>query len=124
LVLRGFVEDEVGIRRSCQATDGWITGPTTDIGVCQEQVDDVLNSPLNALSALRRGCSNMLEDGGQIGKCPTGVTEPHGTCFAQPARTSSSVANSPRAASSLDAAIAARSSSVRAIGGASSAPAS
>jgi hypothetical protein len=53
LFFRDLVKDKEGIGRHRQAADRGIRRPNADIWVCREQIDDVLNSALNAFSALR-----------------------------------------------------------------------
>src|SRR5262245_2921395 len=119
-----LVEHQVWIRRSVDPADGWIVRLQSDARVRRQQVENSLNASMDTRRTLRRMDSDVIENGGQIGKSRTRIAQPHRPCLAHTARTSSSVANSPRAASALDLAIAARSSGVSGTGGASSVPAS
>ena len=53
LLGRDFVEDKKGIGRRRQAPNRWIFRPNANVGMRQKQVDDMLNSSLNALRTLR-----------------------------------------------------------------------
>jgi hypothetical protein len=53
LVFQDFVEDQEWIRRRRQATNGCVARSGSNIGMNQEQIEDVLNPTLNATGALR-----------------------------------------------------------------------
>ena len=53
LIFRDLVEDDEGIWCRRQTPDGWIVGTDPDVGMGQEQANDVLNASLDALRSLR-----------------------------------------------------------------------
>jgi hypothetical protein len=53
LVLRGFIENQIGKRRNDHPTDDWIVGPATDMGMDWQKIGQRVNSRLNPTSALR-----------------------------------------------------------------------
>jgi hypothetical protein len=116
--VRHFVEDQVGIRSCGQATNGWVNGPLAEKRMVDKLFDQRLDTPTNAACILRRTGLDVSGEALKVCKGWSGVAKLHRPYLAQMARTSSSVANSPRAAAACDAAIAARSSWVSGTGSA------
>ncbi len=57
-----FIEDEIGIRRGCQAPDGRVVRRGADVRVKPEKGDDELNARPDASRALRRVGRDVIED--------------------------------------------------------------
>lgn len=109
----GLIDDNVRIG----ANDGSaVAGTVRRLAaerVLGENVKRGFDAIHNALSALRRTIRNVIEDGFKLAGGPAGVTNLHRPCFAQIERISSSVANSPRSASAIEASRSVSSSAVR-----------
>src|ERR1700733_15534071 len=106
LVSRRLVEDQVWEWRHSHASDGRIIGRRPHHRMPQEQVYDRLNAGLHPVRSLWRASRDIGQDSIEIGKRGRSVAEPHSPYLDQTARTCSSVANSPRAVSAFDRAIA------------------
>jgi hypothetical protein len=115
LVSDDFIKDEVGIRRDGQPADRGIVGASANERIVRQERDESLNARLNASRGFWGTRRDAVEHDLQVGECGAGVAYFQRLCFAQTARTSLSVANSPHAAAARDAAIAVRSSAVKAI---------
>src|SRR5262245_13996950 len=122
LILCCFVEDEIGIRGRRHAPDAGIIRPHSRMRVPEQQINDAPDASLDACRSLRRTCGDVVEDRCKIGKRGKRIAQPHRPCLAHNAQTCSSLANSPRAAASLERAIASRSSTERATGAGCSEP--
>ena len=108
----GPVENHVGIGSYYDTADLAFAGGAPSIWVIVQQLDDRLQPLSDVLRTLRRLGFNVVEDIRQLPERPACVTDAHSPCFAQTARTSSSVANSPRSASASEASMSAASSGV------------
>src|ERR1700676_1527591 len=99
-------------RRSSVITTGPV-GSCRDLG-SHDGFREELNPSyeLDALCALRRAGFKVVEDVGHLPDCPACAANFHRPCFAHMARTSSSVANSPRSASASEASMSVASSGV------------
>jgi hypothetical protein len=62
----------------------------------QEQISEGFDAGLNPPGTLWRMGGDVIEDRPELTKSRKGVAEPHRPCLAHTARTSSSLANSPR----------------------------
>src|SRR3984893_664313 len=93
-----------------------VRGPSAGGVVC-EQINHALQPSLDALGATRRPGFNVVQNLGHLPERPACVADFHSPCFAHIARTSSSVANSPRSASASEASMSAASSGVSSSGG-------
>lgn len=120
LVFGDFIKDEIGIGRGWQTSDRRVIGARADQRMNRQKADESLNAGLDTLCSLWRMGGDVVENRLKIGKCRSSVANLHRPCFAHMVRTCSSVAKSPRAAASLDKAIVACSSAVKAIGGSAS----
>ncbi len=101
-LIRHFVEDEIGVGRRCDASQVTIGCPSPAVRLLDQKVEDHLNTPLYASRALGRLFIYVGENADEFGGCSWCVAKPHSPHFAQMARTSSSLANSRRAACASD----------------------
>jgi hypothetical protein len=62
----------------------------------QQAIDDQLNAHLHMSGTLRRSRIDIVQHMIEFGSAPQGIAQFHRLCFAQMARTCSSVAKSPR----------------------------
>src|SRR5579872_1684638 len=122
--LNRLIEDDVRIRRGDQAANGRVFSRRSHMRVERQKSDSGFDPGLDSPSALGRMRRDVIEDRFEIGKRRQRVADSQSPYLRQIAAICSSVANSPRAAAALDAAMAARSSEVSRIGSRSSAPAS
>src|ERR1700722_20326104 len=113
-----FVENDIWVGRRCKTANSRVVRADANLRMQQQKIDNGLDTDLHVSGALRRMSCNVAEDCNEIGKSRTGVTKFHRPCLAQVERTSSSVANSPRAAAALDAAMVVRFLCDRAMGAA------
>lgn len=108
----GPVENHIRIGPCYRPADPILASKASRIRVVCEQVNHGPEPPLDVVRALRRTSIKVVEDFRKLPQRPTCVTDLHSPCFAQTARTSSSVANSPFAASASEASRSAASSGV------------
>ena len=106
------VENHIGIWPHNSAADIALSGKAPGIRVICEQSNHGLEPLLDVVGTLRRTSINVVENFRKLPERPTCVANLHSPCFAQTARTSSSVANSPCAASASEASRSAASSGV------------
>ena len=111
-VLGRTVEDQIRVGRSDHTPHARSARHLADLGMPQDQVDNGANAFVNPARALRGMPGDVIKHSVEIGKRIPRVSKPHRPCLDQTARTSSSVANSPRAAAASDRANAASSSGV------------
>ncbi len=119
-----FIKDQIRKRRCGDTPDCWIVCLRAEFRMGGKQVNNRLKPGVDTCCALRRLGGDVFKDSVQLSERRSGIAQPHRPCLAQIARTSSSVAKSPRSAAALDFPIAARSSLVRGTGISSPAPAS
>ena len=124
LILADLIEHEIRVARGRHTANQRIICPPANPWMDEQEIDHSLKMDLNPPGALRRMCSDVIQDRLKIGKGRAGVAELHSLCFAHTPRMSESVANSPRAAAAFERSMADRSSEDNSTYGWSSAPAS
>ena len=115
--LRHFIENQVRVRRRRDEPQSWIVRERPRKRMLRKQGNNLLDPNLHLARPLRRTYGNVVEQFSQFAGSSGGIANPHRPCFAQMARTCSSVANSRRAASPRDLANEAFSSAVNIIPG-------
>jgi hypothetical protein len=117
LVALDGVKNEIRIGMRDDTTQASFASQRPGIRVAQDKIDDLLNARLEAARALRRMNADAIEHFGQLSRRAKRVSEFQSPCFAQMARTWSSVANCPRSAWRKDSSNDAASSDVNATTG-------
>src|ERR1700722_17708539 len=90
------VENQVGIGRRDDAPDIGLTGEPSHAGLLRQSRNKREEARLNLGGALRRLLTDRVQNTVKFGRGPAGIADDHRPCFAQMARISSSLANSPR----------------------------